>query len=293
SKLFIEHQINLGQFVASEIIIITILNSIEKMILSLEVIYDVLTSLEKINKVLDKPVDEDIKSSIKQEWLTTPALDLKINDLSFVYPNQKKVINQLSLHLKPSEKVCLVGTEGSGKSTLVKLICGFYKNFEGNILLNDVPIKMIPKTVIHQNLSVLFADDDLFTGTVLENITLGNMDFDKQHLDHVCKIVGLTEFIKNEQKGLETSLDPQGKKLSYNTIQKILLARCLLKKPSLLLIEDNWVGIESKIREQVINYLTDKNSAFTMVAVTNDEAFINKCNVRYEVKNGSINPTNQ
>lgn len=288
SYLFINQQINLGQFIASEIIIITILNSIEKMILSLEVVYDVLTSLEKLNKVLDKPQDEEKRLFQNQKFPNTQGMDLKINNLSFGYPNHKKVINKLTIHIKSGEKISLSGSEGSGKSTLMKLLAGLYIDFSGNISFNDIPLKMIPSHLLHQRLSILLADEELFSGTLMENLTIGNKNIDFENLEFVCEIVGLKYFVGNQAKGYDTFLDPQGRKLSYNIIQKILLARCLLLKPALLLVEDSWMGIEPVIRKQVINYLTDKNQLFTLIAVTNDEVFANACERKLMMVNGTI-----
>ncbi len=288
SFLFINQQINLGQFIASEIIIISILTSIEKMIMSLEVVYDVLTSLEKLNKVLDKPQDEEKKLFQNQKFPVTEGIDIKINNLNFVYPNDKKVISQLNLHIKSGEKICLLGLEGSGKSTLMKLLAGFYADFSGNITFNDVPINMIPNQVLHERVSILLADEELFSGTLFENLTIGKKNIDFEHLEDVCQIVGLKQFVADQQKGYETYLDPQGRKLSYNIIQKILLARCLLLKPALLMVEDGWMGIEPIIRKQVIQYLTDKKQSFTLITITNDEAFANACDRKIMMVNGSI-----
>lgn len=290
SLLFISQQINLGQFIAAEIIIITVLNSIEKMIVSLEVVYDVLTSLEKLNKVLDKPQDDEPEHLFNHPMPLTAGTDIKINDLSFSYPDAKPAINGIELHILAGEKICLIGPEGSGKSTLLRLLAGIYHDFSGNILYNNVPLKMIPGNMLHKQVSVLLADEELFSGTLLENLTVGNKAVNLEDLDTVCKTVGLNDYIRSQQKGYQTFLDPQGKKLSYNIIQKILLARCLLLKPALLLMEDGWMGIEAAIREQVINYLTAASNEFTMIAVTNNEAFASRCNRRIYMEKGAIKP---
>ena len=286
SYLFIEQQINLGQFIASEIIIITILNSVEKLIINLEVVYDVLTAIEKLNKVLDKPQDLSADLILNQNIAKTPGVSIKISDLSFSYPNKMPLIHKANFEIKAGEKVCITGSEGTGKSTLLKLLAGIYQDFSGNILINNLAIKMIPRQILYQNISTLFADDELFSGTLLENITIGNKNINFTDLDLICKIVGLEEFITDQQKGYQLHLDPQGKKQSYNIVQKILLARCLVNKPSLLLIEDTWGGLESGTREQIVSYLTNENQKFTLLVITNDEDFISKCDKKLSLDNG-------
>lgn len=290
SFLFIKQQINLGQFIAAEIIIITVLNSIEKMIVSLEVLYDVLTSLEKLNKVLDKPQDDEHTLTLNHQMAITTGMDIKINGLTFSYPDHKPAINGIDIHILSGEKICLMGPEGSGKSTLLRLLAGIYNDFSGNILYNDMPLKMIPGNMLHSRISILLADEELFSGTLLENITVGNKAVGLEELDAVCKIVGLIDYIHGQQKGYQVFLDPQGKKLSYNIIQKILLARCLILKPALLLMEDGWMGIEASVREQVISYLTAVSSEFTLIAVTSDETFSSRCDRRIHMEKGSIKP---
>lgn len=287
SYLFINQQINLGQFIAAEIIILTILNSVEKMIVSLEVVYDVLTALEKLNKVLDKP--DDIECAIPEQSISLAnQIDIKIKDLSFNYSNKKTIINHLNLDIKAGEKVCLLGAEGSGKSTLIKLLAGFYTEFTGNILFNNVPIKVIERDVLSQKVAVLFADDEIFSGTLFDNLTIGNQNISQQEIDKACEIVGLSDFVNSQQIGYNAYLDTQGKKLSYNIIQKILLARCILIKPAILLIEDGWQGIETKIREQIIKYLTNKNNSFTLITITNDEFFASQCERKINMENGGL-----
>lgn len=287
SILFINQQINLGQFIAAEIIIITILTSVEKMIVSLEVVYDVLTALEKLNKVLDNPIDENV-SSTEQKLANATQIDIKLTDLTFKYGNKKTVLNQLNLEIKAGEKICLLGAEGSGKSTLIKLMAGFYNDFSGNILYNNIPIRIIDREILSQKIAVLFADDEIFSGTLLDNLTIGNQNVNQTEIDVACDIVGLNDFISSQQLGYYTFLDTQGKKLSYNIIQKILLARCIIINPSIFLIEDGWQGVETKTREQIIKYLTNKNNAFTLITITNDDFFAKQCERKIYIKNGAF-----
>ncbi|WP_411275439.1 peptidase domain-containing ABC transporter [Daejeonella sp.] len=288
SVLFIRQQINLGQFIAAEIVILTILASIEKMIVSLEVVYDVLTSLEKLNQVLDKPQDEADELYTRSFLSDGMGIDIKLNSLSFGYSGNKPVINGIDLHIQRGEKICLMGAEGSGKSTLLSLLAGIYTGFSGNILFNDVPLKTISTRQLHQKVAVFLADGELFTGTIHENLTVGNQKITFGELDAICEIVGLSSYIRSQQKGYQTYLDPHGRRLSYNIAQKLLLVRCLAIKPDLLLLEDGWAGIEPTARERVIHYLTGSSVNFTMIAVTNDEGFAARCDRIVYLEKGSI-----
>ena len=288
SILFIKQLINLGQFIAAEIIILTIINSVEKLIINLEVVYDVLTSLEKINKVLEKPQDSEEGVITEKDWKFTGGFDIKIHDLSFAYTASKMIIKSLNLHINAGEKVCIQGAEGSGKTTLLKLLTATFDNFNGNILFNNTPIRSIRPEVFHKHIAILSGNEELFGGTLLENITIGSTDINYDELNTICKLVGLSEFIESQQKGYGVELDPQGKKLSYNISQKILLARSLFVKPSLLLLEDGWTGIDGESKTRIIDYLTAESNACTVIAISNDEQFIKKCNRVIIMNDGSI-----
>ncbi|MBC7760096.1 MAG: ABC transporter ATP-binding protein, partial [Phormidesmis sp. FL-bin-119] len=132
------------------------------------------------------------------------------------------------------------------------------------------------------------ADEELFSGTLQENLTIGNKSITLKELNQICAIVGLDDYVRSQQDGYHSFLDPQGRKLSYNIVQKILLARCLVIKPSLLLLEDDWSGIEVSVRERVINYLTDRSQDFTMIVVTNNEDFASRCNRIIHFVKGSV-----
>lgn len=288
SALFIKQLINLGQFIAAEIIILTIINSIEKLIVSLEVVYDVLTSLEKINKVLEKPQDPEDGLISDKEWRFSGGTDIKIQDLAFAYGTKKPILKNLNLHIAAGEKVCIQGAEGSGKTTLLKLLTATLYDFEGNILFNDTPVKSIKPEVFHKHTAVFSGEEELFDGSLLENIIVGSKEIDHDELRSICKLVGLSEFIASQQEGFGVILHPQGRKLSYNISQKILLARCLFMKPSLLLLEDGWTGIDAESKSRIINYITSAANLTTVIAISNDEQLALKCNRVVKMKDGSI-----
>lgn len=288
SVLFVQQQINLGQFIAAEIVILTIINSIEKLIVSLEVVYDVLTSLEKINKVLEKPQDAEDGLISLENWTVSKGIDVKMHKLSFAYAEDKQVISNLNLEIKAGEKVCIKGSEGSGKSTLLELLTGMWTGYSGNILLNDIPLRSIKPEVYHKNIAIFLSEEELFGGTLLENITVGVKQVDLQEVKRVCALTGLSDFIASQQEGLQMKLDPQGRKLSYNVSQKILLARCIFMKPALMLLEDGWMGIDPDARLSIANYLTSRENNCTLIAVSNDEVFAGLCDRVITMKDGSI-----
>ena len=135
--LLVSNEINVGQFAAAEIVILLVLASVEKLIRSLDKIYDILTSVEKLGKVIDKPLEAE--GSLRPDE-QQKGLAVSVNDLSFSYNNEKLILQQVSFDMQSGEKVCITGSDGSGKSTLLKLLTGAYTDFRGRISINNIPI---------------------------------------------------------------------------------------------------------------------------------------------------------
>lgn len=283
SFLLVNQQLNIGQFIAAEIVIITVINSVEKLINNLDSVYDVLTSVEKIGKITDKPVEHSGSLAIKEG---ETGYEIEMVDVSFGYDEDKKIISNLSLKIEPGEKVCIMGAEGSGKSTLLKLLTGSYTEFGGNILVNKIPIKNYDIQSLRSHTGIFLSQQDIFQGSLEENITMGNKDIDRTEVIDLFEKVGLSNFLHSLKDGFDTQLDPTGHRLSKNVIHKLLLVRALVNEPRLLLMEDPLAGLEETYSQQIQKLLLDKKNPATVIISTNDENFARLCD-----KTIRINPT--
>lgn len=286
--LVIKQQINIGQFIASEIVIIMLLNSVEKIIGSLDVVYDMLTSLEKVSKILDKPEERENGLDIL-EISKAEGVDIKAENLSYRFKDDDQyVLKNLNFEIKAGEKVCIFGSQSSGKTTLLKLFTGGYLNYDGNLLFNSYPLGNYNLQKLRQEIGILPATTDLFSGTLYENLTLGDKSISTPFILEVAEITGLLPYLQSLNNGLDTMVDSIGKRLPRNTINKILLTRALLTKPRLLLLEDCWSSLEKVEQEKMVKNLTDAKNEFTLIAVTNDENFAQKCNKVILLEEGEI-----
>lgn len=272
--LLVNQQLNIGQFIAAEIIILLILNSVEKLIMNLGTVYDTLTSIDKISSLTDKPVEENGSVQLAP---ATFGLQVEMQHLSFSYNDEKEILIDVSLQINSGDRVCIQGKDSSGKSTLLRLMAGAYTDFKGALLLDDVPVGNYNLDSVRSQIGVLLNQQDIFNGTVWENIALGNEHISRQAVNDIAAKVGLTDFISTLKKGYDTLLDPAGKRLPRNVIHKILLTRALAAKPRLLLLEDPWMNFEDGYRQQIIQMLHDIPNS-TIVVVSNDEDFAKQCN---------------
>jgi ABC-type bacteriocin/lantibiotic exporter with double-glycine peptidase domain len=271
--LLLNGQINIGQFVAAEIVIIIVINAVEKLIVNLDSVYSTLTSVEKINKLLDKPAEDSGNFMVTG----AQAFSVQFNNVSFGYHVDRPILQNVSFAIKPGEKICIAGKPGSGKSTVLKLLTGAYAEFTGSVLVNDVPIGNYNLQSLRSHTGIVLSQHDVFEGTLWENITLGNDDADAGYITALVQQTGLSSFVASLKEGFDTDLDPTGKRLPRNVVLKILLVRAMAHKPKLLLLEEPWQGIDEHTAAQIQKLLLDQNET-TVIVATNDPAFTSQCN---------------
>ena len=283
--LLVDQQINVGQFIASEIVILMIIGSVEKLIASLDNIYDVLTSVEKINKLLEKPVE---KIGHLQLVNVNPEFAIEMKDVCFRYSSEKMILKNISFCIPAGSKVCIMGANSAGKSTLIRLLSGAYQDFEGSILINKIPIATYDIRSIRANVGVLLSIQEIFQGTIKENICIGDDTISFEQLNHLAEITGLKQFVDSHKKGYEFEIKPIGNHLPDKIVKKILLVRALIHNPQLLLLEEPWLGLQEQYAQQIQTYILEKLIGKTILVVTNDIAFAEKCNLVIEMDKGAV-----
>lgn len=283
--LTINNQINLGQFVASEIVIIMIMASVEKFIFSLDNVYDVLTSIEKIGKVLDKPLDTN-------GTLVLPAdakgVAVKMDNVSFSFDDEYEVLKKISFEVPAGAKVCIMGGEGAGKSILLRLLTGSYSDFKGSIQIDQIPVSNYNLTSLQQYMGVILNEQDIFKGTLLENITMGRKDFSFEQLSELAKFFELEDYKQRLPLGYDTVIDVAGRRLSRSTVQKILLMRAFLHNPRLLLLENAWASLNPSLIAKIENHIFTSMPQTTAFMVSKNTVFAGKCQYVIMMNNGRV-----
>lgn len=286
--LVMEQQMNIGQFVAAEIIILTVMSSVEKLILSLETIYDVLTSLEKIGQVSDMEIEEPVGIDFCNEC-TEKGLDVKLDKVTFSYPGAiHPVLSNINLEIKGGERLMINGRNQSGKSSLLQIIAGLYHVQGGSITYNDLSINNLQLESLRSVIGDSLSQELLFEGSLLENITIGRPAATFENVKWAVKNLNLEDDINKLPKGFDTIIDPEGKKLPRSFVQKLILARSIADKPRLLLLEDVFIHIDEFDRTALCDFITDRSNPWTLVAVSSDENFAQKCDSIAIISEGKI-----
>lgn len=282
--LLIEQELNLGQFIAAEIVILTILAAVEKLILSLDKAYDVLTSLEKLNKVTEKEIETN--GSILYA-ATGKGIDIKIQQLSFGFKEDETILQDIDLSIAPGEKIAIMGDAASGKSVLLDLLTGSLQYQKGSLMINDLPIGNYDLESYRKHIGVFYHEQDIFHGTLMENITLGDESLHPNQMMELADAVGLRSFISSLPKGFDTILEPTGKGLSTIIAKKILLLRAFASRSELLLLDEPFELAGAEDCQKISNYLISLKNASVFV-VTGNLDYARQCDSVVVLEKGRI-----
>ena len=260
--LLIQQQLNIGQFIAAEIVILLILSAVEKLILNLEVAYSILTGVEKLNVISEKKTENEGKMPFVSNG---NGISIEVKNLHFKFQNTRQLLENLNFDIQPGTKICVMGDGGSGKSVLLELIGGTIKDFEGLIKINNIPINNINQKEYRRNIGIFYNEQDIFEGTIFDNITMGNENITPNEIMRYAEILEVKEFISQLPEGLFTILQPTGKGLSTIIAKKILLLRAITNHPELLLLDEPFelAGAESSMK--ISKYLIELQNTTCVV----------------------------
>ncbi|MDN4166738.1 ATP-binding cassette domain-containing protein [Cytophagales bacterium LB-30] len=275
--LVIEQRMNIGQFVASEIIVLLVLGSVEKLITSFETIYDILTSLEKMGYVTDLPLEsEEGKEKLKD---SEEGFAVDFRQVSFTYPQKKDYqIHNLNLSIQAGEKVCLTGPAGSGKSLVTNLMTGMFESYQGSISFDKVPMTNINLIDLRTRIGDTLPSEELILATLEDNITLGREGITLEDRQKAADIVSLSDWIADQQDGWKTIINPDEEQYSVYLRNKIILARSIVHKPRLLLLEEQNCLLEQKAQNKFFDYIFSSDFKATVVMVSKSPEVLARAN---------------
>ncbi|MBP6549608.1 MAG: ATP-binding cassette domain-containing protein [Flavobacterium sp.] len=284
--LVLSQQMNIGQFVAAEIIILLVINSVEKIIIGLETFYDVLTSIEKIGQVTDLELEEDVP--FKGDTCYT-NISLETENLYFKFPDSnKEILNAITLKIEQGEKIVIEGENGSGKTTLIRILSGLLQPTNGSFYINDDTFRKINLKQFRSQIGCITHSETPFEGSLLENITFNDDTLTTEDLKWAIDGVQLSSYIKSLPKGLETRIFPEGKQLSSSNAQKLLLARSIIHKPKILFYEDPTDNMDEKVANEIIDFITSDKNKWTIIVSSKNPYWKTKCNRSITMQNGAI-----
>ncbi len=284
--LVLNQQMNIGQFVAAEIIILLVIASVEKLIVNLETLYDMLTSIEKLGQLVDLEIENQEGKMLNEN---DPFI-LELKDIEYAVPDlEKPILSEINLKIRPKEKILVQGGSGSGKSSLLRILSGIIEPTRGTVFVGQHNLKALQLQSYRSSLGLSLSDEVLFEGTIRENITLDDENITETTIQHLMDVLHLDNFIKTLPLGLETIIHPEGKIISQSTSKKLILARAILRKPQGLILEDPLDVYTPDESKKIINYLCLDKHPWSMIVVSNNDFWEEKCDKIIQLNKGKIN----
>lgn len=288
SLLVFNEKITLSQFVASEIVLILVINSIEKLLSSLSTIYDVLTSLEKVGQVTDIEIEGE-KGIAFEDIDTGKGVEIVMKNVTYQFPGDERItLKNMSLTIPAGGKICVSGWPGSGRSTLINLVASMLHNYEGMITFNDITLKNLNLISLRSYVGENLSKKELIHGTIEENISMGREDITYHDVKKAVDAVGLTEYIQSTREGFNTIIVPEDITIPTSIVTKITMARSIAEKPHLFLLDDFLNSIEHKDKELIVDSLTGDDKFWTLLGASNDIVFAQHCDLIVVMKDGEI-----
>lgn len=264
------------------------MNAIEKIITQLDTVYDVLTSIEKIGTVTDFPIEIPKGINI-QTTANNHGISITLRDLKYRYPTEPEyILKGINLEIASSERICVSGYSSSGKTTFINIILGFLTSYEGVLAYNNISLRSINKNSLIDIIGDNVSQEDLFDGTLLENITLGRNSIALERVFWALDCVGLSEYVQSQPEGIYTHLTNGRLGISESVARKIIIARSIVKKPKLLILEDFLMGLEKEGKLKLIDTLLGEEFKWTLIIISNDEEMMKRCDRTIIMKQGEV-----
>ena len=286
--LVVQREITLGQFVASEVIIILTLSSVEKIIMYMDVVYDMLTAVDKISHVTVLPLEKSGGIDVPKAMLGR-GFGIQTKELKYRFPNQSgHALNGVSLEIKGGERVCIAGGGSSGKTVLTNTIAGINTNYEGIITMDGFSLRDLDLSNLRDKIGKNVSQEDIFEGTIIENILLAKPNAQPADAIWAINMVGIADEINSMPDGLDTAMVAGGKGLATSLVNKIILARCLAKRPNLLILNDFFNDFLKSERLDLIHMLTRSEQPWTLLVVSNDPVIMATCDRVLLLEHGKL-----
>lgn len=279
AALVVDRRITLGQFVASELVIVTVLAGVEKLILSLSTVYDALTAVEKVGHLREVPVAAPASPAV---GLSLPpvarprGVAVEARGLAYRYPGQAgAALRDLTLDVRPDERIGLVGSEGAGASTLLRVLAGLLPSYHGALAFDGVSARDMDRGARHAAVGLVRPFPELFDGTLEENVAIGRAHLATADVAAAIEIAGLRDYVRALPDGLRTRVVRSA--LPSNALRKLALARAIAGRPRLLLLDEFFHHLEAEYKRGLLARILDRDAGWTVIAASHDPAFLSAC----------------
>ncbi len=281
----IKGEMSLGELITFNALLAYFLNPVQNLINLQPTMQTAIVAAERLGEILNM----DAENNEVQKFVPkTLKGDIQLQNIDFRYGTRQLVLNGVNLNIRQGEKIALVGGSGSGKTTLVKLLMNFYQAEKGEILINNCNIKDVELEALRDKIAYISQEPFLFSGTILENLTLGMDNPDMEEVIRVTKMTRCFDFINELPMRFETMLGENGTNLSGGQRQRLAIARALLKKPDILIMDEATSNLDSITERAIETTINETTDGITTIIIAHRLSTIMKCDKIYVMDKGQI-----
>jgi len=285
TKFIVDDVISIGDLVAFT----TYLSLLVWPMLAIGMLFNIVergsASYDRIEEILGEKPEEDIEGAIS----TIPSGNISFHINSFTFPGDlKPTLKDVKFELKSGETLGIVGRTGSGKSAIIKLLLRQFEQFNGEIKYNEVSILDYEKQKYMQAIGYVPQEHFLFSTTVYENIAFANVQAPKEEVQHAARLAYIHDDIERFTNGYETVVGERGVALSGGQKQRISIARALILKPNLLILDDSLSAVDARTEEAILHNLREERTDATTIIVSHRLSAITHANTILFMENGTI-----
>ena len=240
---------------------------------------------ERVFEIIEysKEIDDQRRSIDMNEFKDK----ISFNDLEFSY-GESKIIDKLNFTINKGESIALVGSSGSGKTTIANLLNGFFNANSGNIIIDGINITDIKRESLYKNISIVTQESILFNDTIFNNIKIGNLDSNREDIINAAKEANAHDFIKDQLNGYDTVIGDYGNKLSGGQKQRLTIARAMLKSPSILILDEATSSLDSESEKKIQDAINKLMHNKTSLIIAHKFSTIKKCDKIILIDKGKI-----
>lgn len=283
--LLVNQQLNIGAFIATEIVVLSIMAAVEKLIISLESYYDVIAALAKLNKVTTLQEEKFGEITFDQ---SNDGFEVEFKDVNFAFNDHHRILENINFKIPENSLTIISGQLGAGKSLLLNMMTGFYDPTSGSILFDKIPLKNIDKISLRSQIGMYLEDMTIIKGTVYENIILGQHETSAEQILEIAEEIGIEDFSSQFSNGFFTNISETDTEISFSSKKKILLLRALVGERRLLILEDPLDGMNDEFKAKMMEYLLKLKEKTTIIIVSEDKNLILEADQHLQVEDGNV-----
>ena len=283
--LLVNQQLNIGAFIATEIVVLTIMTAVEKLIISLESYYDVIAALLKLNKVTDLPEEDLGAISLENQ---NSGFEIEFKEVTFAFNDYQMILENVNFKIAENSLNVITGSLGSGKSLLLNMMTGFYEPSSGRILIDKIPLKNVDKISLRNQIGMFLEDMTIIKGTVYENIVLGQTHISAEQILEISEEIGVDDFSSQFSNGFFTKISETDTEISFSSKKKIMLLRALVGERRLLILEDPLDGMDDAFKIKMREHLSNLKENTTVIVVSEDPEMIEIADQHLHIEEGTV-----